>query len=62
MNDQRKRKLKQLNAAERYVRRLVAEADYFQGGYYPMWYGWALRDAFHAGVRFAKADAARRLK
>lgn len=46
----------ELKAADEFVATLVPRADDMKGGYYPLWHGWALRDAFYAGVRFAASE------
>lgn len=45
-------------AAEAFVQTMLPKADRMHEGFYPMWYGWALRDAFHEGAAFARSNGA----
>ena len=55
---QAKPALEELAAADAFVQTImVPRADQPAYGPYPMWYGWALRDAFYAGAKFARSQA-----
>lgn len=50
--DLKERQLEELEAADLHVRMQVPRADSFNG-HAPLWHGWALTDAFFAGVDWA---------
>lgn len=39
-------------AAYQYVEAMLPQAHRHEGQYGPCWYGWALRDAFLAGIKW----------
>ena len=49
MAKKRKRSIKEVQAAVAFVDGVVPRAD-IMNGIAPLWYGWALREAFLAGI------------
>ena len=47
------RPIEELKAAADFVNTMVPKADK-QNGVFPLWYGWALHDAFWAGIEWAR--------
>lgn len=47
-----------LVAADAFRDTLIPKADQMHSGYYPLWHGWALHDAFVAGARWAQPPPA----
>lgn len=45
-----------LIAAQNLVDTMVSRCDRIDPGNAPMWYGWAIREAFLAGVQYAKSE------
>jgi hypothetical protein len=43
-------------AAYQFVDKMVSEADNIDTPGAPLWHGWALREAFLAGVKWAKKE------
>lgn len=49
------RPIEELQAAMSFVETMVPRADDHDfNGVYPLWYGWALQDAFWAGIDWAR--------
>jgi hypothetical protein len=53
------RELADLRAATAFVESLVPRADGLAAGRFPYWFGWAVRDAYLAGVRAERERTAR---
>ena len=51
----------ELEAAAAFRDTLSDRADDMKHGVYPLWHGWALVDAFHAGVEWARKNSATKL-
>jgi hypothetical protein len=56
---QQERPIEELQAGDEFRRSLVAAANAHSGGA-PLWHGWALMDAFLAGVDWARARQQRK--
>lgn len=44
-----------IEAGYQHVDSMVSRADGMHHGYYPFWFGWALREAFVAGAQWQEA-------
>jgi hypothetical protein len=49
------RPIEELQAGNAFRDTLVSRADGFANGHAPLWHGWALMDAFLAGIDYARA-------
>lgn len=48
------RPIEELKASDEFRRSLILRADAMNGGA-PLWHGWAIMDAFIAGIDYAQA-------
>lgn len=56
MNDEQRELFRAIDA---FIEALIPRADAEGPGRAPLWYGWAVRDAFRAGIAWQKARQAR---
>jgi len=55
--------IRDINAGDAFRNTLLPRRDIVDGGECPLWYGWAILEAFLAGATFARSETApRRLK
>lgn len=51
------RPIEEIEAGEEFRSTLIPKADAMTPGEAPLWHGWAIMDAFLAGIDYARADA-----